>query len=72
MSLHAERHHDATLAADQPDDRMTVSQWHELVVRCVSAGWRKSAVRLTYYEMYAIADAALQEALPERYPETKP
>ena len=72
MSLHSERHLDATNAADQPDERLTVSQWHELLVRCTFAAWRRAAVRQTFTEMYATVDAALQTALPEKYPETKP
>lgn len=72
MSALAERHHDATLAADQSDERLTVQDWHALIIRCMTPAWRKSAVRLTFTELYAITDAALQEALPERFPEFRP
>ena len=72
MSIQSDRHHDATLAAGQNDERLSVSQWNDLVQRCSYAAWGRVNAVVRYTDMYAIVDAALQEALPERFPETVP
>lgn len=70
MSIQSDRHHDATLAAGQNDERLTVSQWHQLVLRCANAGWNGSGLVVSALAAYSFTDAALQEALPERFPDT--
>ena len=51
-----------------PPDRMTVPAWHQMVTDAAFAGWRRSGLRIGWYEAYALVDAALHHALPERAP----
>ena len=60
-----ERHDDEPA----PPPRMTVQAWHQMVTDAAFAGWRRSGLRIGWYEAYALVDAALHHALPDRTPE---
>ena len=59
-------------AEPAPLDRMTVPAWHQMVTEAAFAGWRRSGLRIGWYEAYALVDAALHHALPDRCPEITP
>jgi hypothetical protein len=70
MGIFAERaaeSYRANLAT--PTTPLGIGAWADLVTRCAEAGWRTTALTVSFDTAYRLADAALRTALPELVPQ---
>ena len=71
MSALSEIAHDIAIG-ESLCPRMTVHEWQGMARSATKDAWQRAGLRITWSDAYALVDAALHHALPDRAPEIVP